>query len=148
MKNQLLPPKYLNLFLFLAIGLHFLFPIVQIIVPPYTLLGLTVITLGIVLTIWSILVLTVKNTTISFNGKATRLVTTGPFQISRNPIYLGGVVLSLGIAITLGSLITFVFPLALLLILNHYYIPSEEVNLEDAFGESYREYKQRVRRWI
>jgi protein-S-isoprenylcysteine O-methyltransferase Ste14 len=148
MKNQLLPPKYLNLFLVLAIGLHFLFPIVQIIVPPYTLLGLTVITLGIVLNIWSILVLRVKNTTISFNGKATRLVTTGPFQISRNPIYLGGVVLSLGIAITLGSLITFVFPLALLLILNHYYIPSEEVNLEDAFGESYREYKQRVRRWI
>lgn len=130
----------------LAIGLHFLFPIIQIIYFPHTLFGIIVIASGITLDIWA--VLENYNTTIDFNGKATRLVTTGPFQISRNPIYFGGVILSLGIAILLGSLITFVFPAALLWILNRYYIPFEERNLENTFGEEYLKYKQKVRRWI
>ncbi|MFW9778231.1 MAG: methyltransferase family protein [Candidatus Heimdallarchaeota archaeon] len=148
MAQQLLPPKLLNLFLVVAVGLHFLFPIIQIIDPPSTLFGFIVISLGIILNFWAFKVLGNNNTTIDFNGKTTRLVTTGPFQISRNPMYLGGVVLSLGIAVTLGSLSTFVFPLALLLILNTYYIPYEEMNLEKEFGDEYREYKRRVRRWI
>ncbi|MFW9856936.1 MAG: methyltransferase family protein [Candidatus Thorarchaeota archaeon] len=146
MKSMLLSPRYLNLILALAIGLHFLFPIIQIIYFPHTLFGIIVIASGITLDIWA--VLENYNTTIDFNGKATRLVTTGPFQISRNPIYFGGVILSLGIAILLGSLITFVFPAALLWILNRYYIPFEERNLENTFGEEYLKYKQKVRRWI
>jgi protein-S-isoprenylcysteine O-methyltransferase Ste14 len=61
---------------------------------------------------------------------------------------LGGVILSLGIAVLLGSLITFVFPIVLLLILDQLYIPVEERKLEETFGKEYLEYKQRVRRWI
>jgi protein-S-isoprenylcysteine O-methyltransferase Ste14 len=58
------------------------------------------------------------------------------------------VILSLGVAILLGSLITFVFPIALLVILDRYYIPFEEKRLEETFGAEYLEYKQKVRRWI
>ena len=54
----------------------------------------------------------------------------------------------LGLSILLGSLITFAFPVALWVILNGLYIPSEEELLEKTFGEEYLRYKQRVRRWV
>jgi protein-S-isoprenylcysteine O-methyltransferase Ste14 len=147
MKNTILPPKFLNGLLVVAIGLHFIIPIRQIF-PTFSIIGFMFILLGISLNIWSILVLKENNTTIDFDKKPNRLVTKGPFSIGRNPIYLSGVILSLGISISLGSLITFPFPLALLMILNKYYIPLEEMKLEKIFGEEYRKYKQKVRRWI
>ena len=75
-------------------------------------------------------------------------MTDGPFQMSRNPIYLGGFILLLGFAITLGSMITFAFPIALFLILNKVYIPKEEHVLENSFADQYLAYKKRVRRWV
>jgi protein-S-isoprenylcysteine O-methyltransferase Ste14 len=57
-------------------------------------------------------------------------------------------ILSLGIALFLGSLITFVFPILLFIILEGYYIPKEEEALNKAFGETYEDYKHRVRRWV
>jgi protein-S-isoprenylcysteine O-methyltransferase Ste14 len=148
MRNKLLPPTCLNTFLVLAIGLHFILPIKRIIHSPYTYLGLIIILFGVALNVWSTRLLKKKRATIDLYETPTRLVTDGPFRISRNPLYLGGVILSLGIAVLLGSLITFVFPTALLLILDKLYIPAEEKRLEKTFGKEYLEYKQRVRRWI
>lgn len=148
MKGRLLPPTYLNTFIALAIALHLILPIKRITYSPYTYLGLVFVVPGVALNIWSVRLLRNKNTTIDFHGIPNELVTSGPFRISRNPIYLSGVILSLGTAILLGSLITFAFPIALFLILNGLYIPSEEVALETTFGKEYLEYKQKVRRWI
>lgn len=143
-----MPPTYFNIFLILAIGLHFILPIKRVIHSPYTYLGLILISLGVVLNVWSVGTLKGKNTTIDFHGTPQRLVTDGPFHISRNPAYLGGIILSLGVAVLLGSLITFVFPIVLVLILDKLYIPSEEKSLEELFSEEYLKYKRRVRRWI
>jgi len=148
MRDKLLPPSYLNIFLVLPIGLHFVLPIKRIVHSPYTYLGFVFILLGLALNTWSVRELKKRNTTIDFQEMPNRLVTDGPFRISRNPLYLGGVILSLGIAILLGSLITFVFPVALLLILDRLYIPAEETRLEKTFGQEYLEYRQQVRRWI
>ena len=148
MRNKLLPPTYLNTILVLAIVLHFILPIKRIIHPPYTYAGPIIILFGVALNVWSARLLKNKSATIDFYETPTRLVMDGPFRISRNPLYLGGVILSLGIAVLLGSLITFVFPTALLLILDKLYIPVEEKRLEKTFGKEYLEYKQRVKRWI
>ena len=148
MRDKLLPPSYLNIFLVLPIGLHFVLPIKRIVHSPYTYLGFVFILLGLALNTWSVRELKKRNTTVDFQEMPNRLVTDGPFRISRNPLYLGGVILSLGIAILLGSLITFGFPVALLLILDRLYIPAEETRLEKIFGEEYLEYRQKVRRWI
>lgn len=148
MKSKPLPPTYLNIFLVLAIGLHFILPIKKIIHPPYTYLGLIFILFGVFLNVWSTRLLKEKSQSIDFYETANRLVKDGPFRISRNPVYLSGVILSLGIAVLLGSLITLVFPIALLLILDRLYIPIEEDRLEAKFGKEYLEYKQRARRWI
>ncbi|NIN35600.1 MAG: hypothetical protein GTO60_11145, partial [Gammaproteobacteria bacterium] len=66
-------------------------------------LGLIFILFGVVLNVWSSRLLKKKGTAIDFYEAPNRLVTDGPFRISRNPIYLSGVILSLGIAILLGS---------------------------------------------
>ena len=148
MKRKLPPPTYLNTVLALAMGLHLILPIKTIVDWPYTYLGFIFILFSVVLNIWSARLLEKKSTAVGFYEAPNRLVTDGPFGISRNPIYLSGVILSLGLAISLGSLITFVFPIALLVILDRYYIPFEEKRLEKTFGIEYLEYKQRVRRWI
>ncbi len=149
MKGESLPsPSYFNVFIVLAIGLHFALPIKTIVYQPYTYLGVPTIILGLILNVWSVGTLKKKGTSTEFHETAARLVMDGPFRVSRNPIYLSGVILSLGIAVVLGSLITFAFPLLLFLILHRYYIPIEEMRLEETFGREYLEYRQRVRRWI
>lgn len=116
--------------------------------PPFTYLGIILIVLGLTFNIWAVRILNENQTTIDFDKDPSDLVTNGPFRISRNPIYLSGVMLSAGIAIFLGSVITFVFPLIFLLILDRAYIPAEEETLENIFGDEYRSYKMRVRRWL
>lgn len=143
-----MPPSYLNVFLLLAVALHFLLPVQQVIHPPFTYLGIPIILLGLTLNVWSVSTLRTWKTTIEFNQAPTSLVTAGPYRFSRNPIYLSGLALSLGIALLLGSLITFVFPMLLFIILDRYYIPKEEETLEKAFGSIYRTYKHSVRRWV
>ena len=143
-----MPPSYLNLFLLLAVALHFLLPVQHVIHPPFTYLGIPLILTGLTLNVWSVSFLRKRETTIEFNQSPTRLVTDGPYRFSRNPIYLSGLIISLGIALFLGSLITFVFPILLFIILERYYIPKEDESLKKAFGETYQNYKQSVRRWV
>jgi protein-S-isoprenylcysteine O-methyltransferase Ste14 len=112
-------------------------PVKILIRPPFAYLGIILIILGLTLNLWAVRILSGNQTTIDFDKDPSDLVTNGPFRISRNPIYLSGVMLSTGIAIFLGSLITFVFPFMLLLILNRVY-----------FGDEYRTYKHRVRKWL
>jgi protein-S-isoprenylcysteine O-methyltransferase Ste14 len=68
--------------------------------------------------------------------------------MSRNPIYLGMASMLLGVAIFLGKLVSFAFPIVFVLIIEAAFIPKEERNLEKIFGERYRKYKKSVRQWI
>lgn len=148
MRFKPIPPKYFNFLLVFEVLLHYIMPVKILIHPPFTYLGIILIVLAFALNIWVVRILSRNQTTIEFNKDPSVLVTNGPFRISRNPIYLSGVMLSTGIAIFLGSLITFVFPFMLLLILNRVYIPAEEETLENTFGDEYRTYKHRVRKWL
>lgn len=148
MKNRLIPPEYFNIFIPLVIVLHYVMPIRRIIHPPANIIGLLFIAFGLGLNMWSSRTMKNAETNIAFHNTPDRLVLEGPFRFSRNPIYLSGVILLLGLAILLGSLITFIFPAILLLILDRVYIPIEERSLEVLFGRPYLDYKARVRRWI
>lgn len=80
--------------------------------------------------------------------KSTDLVTSGPYKITRNPMYLGMVLILVGIAFVLGSLPPFfVIPLFIFIIQTNF-IQGEERFMEDIFGDEYLDYKKRVRRWI
>jgi protein-S-isoprenylcysteine O-methyltransferase Ste14 len=77
-----------------------------------------------------------------------KLITSGPYRFSRNPLYLGGnVFIFFGAALLLGSPTALVFT-ALHLPLVDLFIRREERQLERDFGEQWLRYKSRVRRWI
>jgi protein-S-isoprenylcysteine O-methyltransferase Ste14 len=76
------------------------------------------------------------------------LVTSGPFRYTRNPMYLGMGVLYVGLALAFGLLWALVVLPVVLLAVVRLVIVREERYLERAFGEDYRAYRRRVRRWI
>lgn len=80
--------------------------------------------------------------------KNSVLVVTGPFKATRNPMYLGILVATLGLSFVIGTYLAFAAPVAFFLFVNFISIPYEEEKMESQFGEDYRAYKARVRRWI
>ncbi len=87
-------------------------------------------------------------TTLSMQTPATDLATENAFAWSRNPIYLGMVLLCGGVAVFTNSLWTLLLTLALAVVLQKGVIEPEEAYLERRFGQRYLAYKARVRRWI
>lgn len=80
--------------------------------------------------------------------KNSALVTTGPFRFTRNPMYLGILVVTVGLAVVVGVAAAYAAPIAFFFFVNFISIPYEEEKMERQFGEAYRNYKARVRRWI
>jgi protein-S-isoprenylcysteine O-methyltransferase Ste14 len=78
----------------------------------------------------------------------TALVTSGPYRVTRNPMYVGMSFLYVGLALAFGVIWALVLLPAVLLIVDRMVIPREERYLEAKFGDQYREYKSRVRRWL
>lgn len=87
-------------------------------------------------------------TTLSMQTPSTDLATESAFAWSRNPIYLGMVLLCGGVAVFTDSLWTLLLSLALAAVLQKGVIEPEEAYLERRFGQRYLAYKARVRRWI
>lgn len=78
----------------------------------------------------------------------TALVVDGIYRWSRNPLYLAMALVYSGLGAAAGSLWTFVLLVPLLLVMNIGVISREEGYLEKKFGDTYRAYTSRVRRWV
>jgi len=148
MKKRIMPPMFFYIGILLIILLHFIFPVLQIIYYPYTLLGILLIIFGIISNIWAWLLFNKNKTTQNPFKNPDKFVTKGIYRISRNPMYLGMLLILMGISVLLGSLITFIFPIGFFIIIRNLFIPLEEKNLKNKFGKKYLEYKNKVRRWI
>jgi protein-S-isoprenylcysteine O-methyltransferase Ste14 len=81
-------------------------------------------------------------------SRASSLVTTGIFRISRNPIYLGDLLVLAALAVWLGNLVNVVLLFPFVWYINRFQIIPEERVLEKLFGASYVAYCSRVRRWL
>jgi len=86
-------------------------------------------------------------TNIPPNLPTTALVVDGIYERTRNPLYLGSVLVYVGLSIAAGSLWAILFSVPLLWVMNVGVIAREERYLERKFGDAYRAYKARVRRW-
>jgi protein-S-isoprenylcysteine O-methyltransferase Ste14 len=76
------------------------------------------------------------------------LVVDGPYRYTRNPMYLGLVLVTLGIAIWVGAWPMFLVPIATFATANWAHIPFEEAKMRRQFAAAYDEYVGRVRRWL
>ncbi len=79
---------------------------------------------------------------------ASQLVNKGIYKYSRNPMYLGTLVLLIALVIWLGNFINIIFLYFFIWYITTFQIKSEEKVLENLFGEEYLRYKMKVRRWI
>ncbi len=79
---------------------------------------------------------------------ATSLVTTGIYAVTRNPMYLGMVLVLIGWAGFLASPISVMGPVLFWLYIDRFQIQPEERAMSALFGSSFAEYSARVRRWI
>ena len=103
---------------------------------------------GLALTAWGLVTLYRARTNILPHKGADRLVTEGAFRFRRNPIYMGEVLILLGLAqATLNIWLVVMAPIFAVAILLLAILP-EERHLEARFGEDYLAYKDRTRRWF
>jgi protein-S-isoprenylcysteine O-methyltransferase Ste14 len=79
---------------------------------------------------------------------STSLVTWGVYALTRNPMYLGGLIMLTGWAIFLSNALAFLFLPAYIVCINHLQIAPEERALNSLFGEEFVAYQARVRRWL
>jgi protein-S-isoprenylcysteine O-methyltransferase Ste14 len=87
-------------------------------------------------------------TPVPSNQAVRALVTSGIHGWSRNPIYVGMLLLYAGIGTAARSPWVLILALPLIIILRYGVIAREETYLERRFGDAYRDYKARVRRWL
>jgi protein-S-isoprenylcysteine O-methyltransferase Ste14 len=116
---------------------------------PLAPLGITVVAIAWILPVWAIVLFRREGTEVEPTSPTNRkLITSGPYRFTRNPMYLGLVILSLGIAIWVGAWPMFGAPIALFATANWVHIPFEEAKMRRQFGVRYDGYVIRVRRWI
>lgn len=111
-------------------------------------LGWLVVSVGLGLMLWTMWTFARHRTTVNPFSGASALCTSGPFQFSRNPIYLGDWLILAGVSLLLTTLWPLVFAPLIWIMLRFGVIRHEEAHLEAKFGDAYRRYKARVRRWI
>jgi protein-S-isoprenylcysteine O-methyltransferase Ste14 len=132
----------------IMVALHFLFPVFKIILLPWNFLGILPLLFGLLVNFIVDRAFKKHRTTVKPFEKSTALITSGVFRFSRNPMYLGFVLILMGIATLMGSLTPYIVVLGFAILMDIIFIRAEEQMLQSTFGEDWMEYKKKVRRWI
>jgi len=148
MKKAVLPPTYLFLAIGVMVALHFLLPGRHVIGFPWNLLGIVPLGVGIALNLVADRAFKAHATTVKPFEDSTVLITGGVFRISRHPMYLGFVLILIGIAVLMGSLTPYAVIVVFAMLMEVVFIRVEERMLEEKFGDTWLAYKAKVRRWI
>ena len=111
-------------------------------------LGALLILIALGLDIWASVTFRRAKTTILPHRGSEALVTDGPFAFSRNPIYVGNLLIMAGVGLLGGTLWPLVLVPVLALALTWLAIAREEAHLAQRFPDAWQTYRARVRRWL
>jgi len=144
------PPIYVLSIALVMWFLHLYIPVATIISSPWNKGGVVLIILAALFDFSSLYLFFKKRTTPNPMRPefTTGLVITGMYKISRNPMYLGMLIILFGFAVFLGKLTPFLVLPAFYFLMTEMQIKPEERILEEKFGDEYLDYKSRVRRWL
>ena len=110
--------------------------------------GGVVLASGVVLALWGRRVMERAGTNVNPTLPTTALVATGPFRFSRNPLYVALTLIYVGLALLANALWVLVLIVPVLLVMHYGVVRREERYLEAKFGDAYRAYCSRVRRYL
>ena len=112
------------------------------------MIGIGLVSAGVLLALSCVGMFISKRTTIIPFGTASKLVISGAYRFTRNPMYVSMVIIYLGVAGIMGR----IWPVVLLplpvAIVSMIVIPFEEARLREIFGNTYTQYCAKVRRWV
>lgn len=110
--------------------------------------GVAAVMAGIVLILTAGGLFRAKRTTVDPTRAPNALVTSGVYRVSRNPMYLGMLLLLAGCQLVMDSMAGLTVAVAFFFVMDRVVIPREEKVVEGVFGGAYAEYRKRTRRWI
>ena len=146
---KLPPPIWTLLFLISTAGVSYLAGSPTASYVHSARVGLVLIGVSFIPPIWAVVEFHRQGTQLSVESVTNnKLVTDGPFRFTRNPMYLGLVILSFGVAMTSGALPIFAAPILVFATVNWFHIPFEEAKMRRQFGAAFDDYVRGVRRWI
>ena len=111
-------------------------------------LGAMVFVLALALFAWAIVTITRAGSNVPTNLPTTTIVESGPYRFTRNPIYLAMFLGLIGLAIAFDNLWLLLMLVPFALVIHYGVVTREEAYLERKFGDVYRGYRSRVRRWL
>ena len=110
--------------------------------------GWMAIDASVLLMIWTAWLMLWRKTTLNPYGKPQQLVTEGPFRVTRNPVYVADTLLYIGAALLFADIWPWVFLPVVIIAVSIGVIRHEERLLVEHFGDDYRQYMAKVRRWL
>jgi protein-S-isoprenylcysteine O-methyltransferase Ste14 len=143
------PPLALALAIFAGLGLDRLmaWPFVPAVLPSGWI-GAIVFALALGLAVWAIVTMTGAGSNVPTNRPTTAIVESGPYRLTRNPIYLGMILGLIGLAVAFDDLWLLLMLVPFASVIRYGVVAREEAYLERKFGDVYRGYRTRVRRWL
>lgn len=142
------PPIVALMFIVIAYVLGRFVPLPVAVPVMVRYVGLFLTFLGFLLGIGAFLEFRRARTTVDPHGSTKQLVTSGIYRFTRNPIYLGFLLMVIGLPLNSGFYWGIVMAPFYILLMNRLVIEHEEAYLERKFGKIYTSYMSQVRRWI
>ena len=142
------PPRISMLLLVLATTVQWVVPPVRVELFNSPLLAVCAATTGFTIMMWAWWQFKSSQVAICPTEYTSRLITHGAYQLSRNPMYLGMLLMLIGVALWIGTLPFYLAATGFFLVIQQAFCPYEEAKLMAEFGQKYQHYKSAVRRWL
>ena len=147
-KRVIYPPTWLLLGLIAIFMLNEIYPLARFTSLAAQIVGGLLIVVGLLLLVLANGLFVRAGTDVIPFRNVSRLVTSGVYRYTRNPMYLGMFAVLLGCAVTVGAAAALAVPLLFAVIVEARFIRPEEQMLHGLFPQEYPAYCQRVRRWL
>jgi len=146
--SRILPPLWFFISCAAMVSIHYGFPQYDVVPADYRLAGWFVLAAAVCFAVAGKRQFDLVGTPVRPFSDSTKLVMTGLFRWTRNPMYLAMAIGLMGLFVGLGTLAPLiVVPIFAWLITTHFIVHEERI-LEQRFGDDYRAYKASVRRWF
>ena len=147
MSKFIIPPVFVAIAVILIVVFYFVFPEFNYIPFPINILGLFFSFVGFSIMGKSRDLFKKYKTTLAIE-KSSFFIQEGIFLKTRNPMYIGMVLRLLGLGICFRNIFSIMLPLIFFIITHCVFVRKEEKLMSETFGEAYRDYKNKVKRWI